>query len=104
MPVLYLCDRRACTKQCSPECKHTQDITHAKNFELGEDGKSFIEKTSLQAIFKANMLLKPEVCEAIRSNLLKQVESGIIFVDGVLEPTIINGQIYEVSIVKRKEN
>lgn len=40
---LYLCDRRAC-KHCSPECRHTKDIAHAKNFELGIDGVTMVEK------------------------------------------------------------
>ena len=40
---LYLCDRRACN-HCSPECRHTTDITHAKNFELGIDGVTMVEK------------------------------------------------------------
>lgn len=39
--VIYLCDRRACAK-CSPECKHTNDIRHAKNFEM--TGDLFIEQ------------------------------------------------------------
>lgn len=34
--VLYICDRRACNK-CNPECMHTNDISHAKNFELLDD-------------------------------------------------------------------
>ena len=34
--VLYICDRRACNK-CDPECIHTSDISHAKNFELFDD-------------------------------------------------------------------
>lgn len=43
--ILYLCDRRACHGGCSPECKHTQDITHAVNFEIAPFGKgAFIEK------------------------------------------------------------
>ena len=36
--VLYLCDRTKCRK-CSPECKYTADIRHAKNFKcLFDDG------------------------------------------------------------------
>ena len=31
--VSYLCDGRAC-KHCVPECHHTNDISHATNFEL----------------------------------------------------------------------
>lgn len=34
--VLYICDRRACNK-CDPECMHTSDISHAKDFELLDD-------------------------------------------------------------------
>ncbi|MEG2332811.1 MAG: hypothetical protein RSB62_11005 [Bacteroides sp.] len=34
--VLYICDRRACN-QCNPECMHTNDISHAKDFELLHD-------------------------------------------------------------------
>ena len=42
MNVLYVCDRRACD-QCSHECNHTTDISHAKNFELGFDAKTYVE-------------------------------------------------------------
>jgi len=31
--ILYLCDRRKC-RNCNPDCKHTEDITHAENFEV----------------------------------------------------------------------
>ena len=31
--VLYLCDRRAC-ETCHSNCEHTNDISHAVNFEL----------------------------------------------------------------------
>lgn len=30
--VLYLCDERACKKCSSPNCRHTFQIEHAKNF------------------------------------------------------------------------
>lgn len=39
MKIFYLCDRRACEK-CNahlddrPECRHTSDVRHARNFEL----------------------------------------------------------------------
>lgn len=32
--VAYLCDRLACKECHYPECKHTFDISHAKNFDL----------------------------------------------------------------------
>lgn len=41
--VLYLCDRRAC-EHCSPECQHTTDISHAKNFEIGIDRVTMVEQ------------------------------------------------------------
>ncbi|MFT9056816.1 MAG: hypothetical protein ABF449_09390 [Ethanoligenens sp.] len=31
--IYFLCDRRVC-KKCSPECSHTSNALHAKNFEL----------------------------------------------------------------------
>jgi len=34
--ILYICDRRAC-EHCNPDCHHTSDIKHAKNFELSFD-------------------------------------------------------------------
>jgi len=33
VPILYLCDRRACEK-CGGECRHTRDIRHAASFEM----------------------------------------------------------------------
>lgn len=43
----YICDRKACGKECpNPECSHTVDIEHAKNFEGNEDtGYWEVEKT-----------------------------------------------------------
>lgn len=45
--VLYLCDQKQC-KNCSyPECRHTTDVAHAKNFhyvmDMGEEGLMFEE-------------------------------------------------------------
>lgn len=31
--VLYLCDRKACAVCNNPDCQHTSNIDHAKNFE-----------------------------------------------------------------------
>lgn len=42
--VLYECDRRACHEKCSLPCRHTTDITHAKNFEC--DNGIWIERIS----------------------------------------------------------
>lgn len=30
--LLFLCDRKACEKCCYPQCKHTKDLEHARNF------------------------------------------------------------------------
>lgn len=38
--VSYLCDRRYCSEGCNnPDCHHTEDIHHAKNFVCVEVGK-----------------------------------------------------------------
>ena len=42
--ILYLCDGKQCGDSCpSAECKHTSDISHAKNFVKG-DYDSYWEK------------------------------------------------------------
>lgn len=33
MNVIYICDRKQCERCSYPTCKHTQDVTHAVNFE-----------------------------------------------------------------------
>lgn len=43
VPEFMKCDGRAC-KHCSPECQHTTDILHAKNFEIGIDGITMVER------------------------------------------------------------
>lgn len=30
--ILFICDRKACERCCYPQCRHTPDIEHAKNF------------------------------------------------------------------------
>lgn len=38
--VAYICDRRYCPKGClNPDCRHTKDITHAKNFKKVDENK-----------------------------------------------------------------
>mgnify|MGYP003595022048 CR=1 FL=1 len=38
--VVFLCDNTACLKPCSKsECKHTFDVSHAKNFKEVAPGK-----------------------------------------------------------------
>lgn len=38
MRVAYICDGEACVECNNPECHHTEDIRHAKNFEcIGEN-------------------------------------------------------------------
>ena len=46
--VLYECDRRACDRNCSPECHLTRDVRHARNFMLSSfaDRAIFVERNS----------------------------------------------------------
>lgn len=37
--VGYICDRKFCEECDNPECHHTLDINHAKNFELIADNE-----------------------------------------------------------------
>jgi hypothetical protein len=43
MDVLYLCDKKACEKCNSIDCRHTTDIEHAVSFEKGPNGY-YVEK------------------------------------------------------------
>ena len=98
-PVLYLCDRRAC-ERCSPECHLTLDIKHAKNFELGEDGITYVEKESLRAIFRLNGTISAEAKEKLRADLLRQVnDGGVIVCDRFVEPLLLG----DMKVVEKEE-
>ncbi len=63
---LYLCDGLACEGGCrNPECSHTRDVTHAKNFEPSEYGMFFVEKA-----------------EAVEDKNIEHVEGVWIIKDG----------------------
>ena len=36
--ILFVCDRKACGDNCTPECRHTTNPSHAVNFTLFADG------------------------------------------------------------------
>lgn len=46
--ILYLCDKNACSECSGIECRHTNNITHAMNFEIGIDGKYYVEKGDIK--------------------------------------------------------
>lgn len=103
--VLYLCDRRAC-KHCSPECHHTSDIAHAKNFELGIDGITMVESPEPILVLKTNTMLKKDVLDKIREKLMSQITTGVVFLDPFIEPIKVSSGavVYDVFITERKEN
>lgn len=41
--VFYICDRQKCPRCSYPECKHTADVKHAKNFQYGFQSEAFWE-------------------------------------------------------------
>lgn len=43
--VAYLCDKKSCAKCDNPDCQHTLNIEHAKNFERLDDGR-YMEKSA----------------------------------------------------------
>lgn len=102
IPVLYLCDRRAC-EECHEPCRHTPDIHHAKNFEVAEDG-SMWERPQPVLIFKTNLLLKAEDMNRIREGLLTQVGQGLVLCGPAISIESADGHvIYDVTVTKRKE-
>ena len=81
MDVLYLCDRKAC-ENCSSKCRHTKDICHAINFEKCEGGGYWEKDTKPLLVLKTDCLLKREVVARIRNDIKKQIEEGLVLVDG----------------------
>ena len=92
--ILYLCDKKACDKCNSTrdgeKCKHTVDISHAKNFEKDSDGNYWEKAPVPLVILKTDSLLKKETYNRIRDMLKKQIEEGLVFCDG----TITDIQVY----------
>lgn len=86
-PMLYLCDRRACEK-CSPECHHTLDIKHARNFQIGMDGKSYVETPNVLAFLKLNCGLRKQDLHNLRRMVDEQVPTGIVVLPSYVEPVI----------------
>lgn len=55
MEIVYICDgKKEDCGECPPECKHTTDINHAKNFEIfeAEDELLYYEKEKDIPIWK----------------------------------------------------
>ena len=99
--VLFLCDRRAC-ERCHPECKHTLDISHAKNFEI-ENG-NYVEKVDPLTVFKVDCLLPKAALYKIREELEKQAASGIIVCDDSFEVLRVkdDASVYALHVIKEK--
>ena len=95
--ILYLCDRRTCEK-CSPECRHTTDITHARNFELGLDGMSWIEVPQVIAFLEINTLLKKSDIQKIRNNIDEQMQTGVVLLPMGIKPVIASSDGTEHSV------
>ena len=43
--TLYICDRKQCGNRCNPDCQHTTNIEHAKNFKKESTTGDYWEKT-----------------------------------------------------------
>lgn len=60
MKIFYLCDRRAC-ESCNahtdgrPECKHTTDVRHAKNFRMFGNDIHEVEAEQIMCTSEINM-------------------------------------------------
>lgn len=66
--ILYLCDRRKCKLCTYPECKHTSDPLHAKNFYIEYDTlveEGFDERD--QRSLLQRLLQKLQICKAKRA-------------------------------------
>lgn len=93
MNVLYLCDRKACD-ECNPECHHTQDINHAKNYQKAELDTYF--ETPRLPLNLVN--LKPFAQQKVLNELVEQLTTGIVilpeYIECVYSPPTYN-QIFD---------
>lgn len=70
--TLYLCDRKACAK-CNSECRHTDGISHAKNFAVEIDG-SYWEQERGATILRPNVRLSKKKINEIRDDIARQLQ------------------------------
>jgi hypothetical protein len=107
--ILYLCDRSACdTFGCVRDdgpCKHTVDISHAKNFEKDGAGNYWEKDPKPLIILKFNTLLKKEVLDRIQEEFKKQMMDGVIFCDSSVKliEVIPDGTTYDIISIGRSE-
>lgn len=102
---LYLCDHKACGDRCSPECKHTEDIRHAKNFERFVDGTTFIENSKPLVILRCDTILKQETMDRIRKKLMTEIQDNVLMVPAYMKTLTIDTEdnrtlIFDVKLVE----
>lgn len=103
---LYLCDRKACLDHCNPECKHTEDIRHAKNFERFVDGTTFIENSKPLVILQCDTIIKQETMDRIRKKIMTEIEDNVLMAPAYMKALTIDTEdnrtlIFDVQLVKR---
>ena len=87
--MLYLCDRRACEK-CFPECHHTKDITHARNFQLAFDGETWVESSQALALLEVTTILNQRDMQKMRDRIDEQIPTGVVLLPIGIKPVIIS--------------
>ncbi len=105
--ILYLCDQRTCEKCNSTrdgdQCKHTVDISHAKNFVVDADGNYWEKESKPLLVFKADRLLKREVIDRIRNDIKRQIDEGLVLVDGSITEIKFKQDRYGLMLVCQAE-
>jgi len=102
MDILYLCDRKAC-EQCNPECQHTKDIYHAINFEKYEGGGYWEKEAKPLLVLKTDRLLKKDIVDLIRNDIKRQMEEGLVLVDGSITEIKFKNDVYGVMLICQAE-
>ena len=76
MKIFYLCDRRACEK-CSGECKHTEDVRHAVNFEMQGDAMEEVEvEVTIEDTIEVHDAISEERLAKIKECMAKLVDAN----------------------------
>ncbi len=76
--VMYECDRRACAKGCNTHsggrCSHTEDIRHAKNFQMTPSGsfKEVVPGGGMAVEYIQAGVFSPRKIDALRKYIEKE--------------------------------
>lgn len=88
--IRYLCDRRACNKHCTSECKYTTNIEHAENFQMF-NGEYIETNKKTDDISVLPKLKRPLIIGPKLYTVKIKLSSHLLIINDVVSHEMING-------------